>query len=93
VLEKSGYKVHDVMAFPIVWGKRALSKQLDLSESKIKDALNKSVMISSFSSMTLLKELQQQVVQLRALLNGNSVTSDIGVCFGMDYVVSASPTQ
>lgn len=90
ILEKSNYIVEEVQAFPIVWGKRALSKQLDLVDTKIKNALNKNIMIASSSSMTLLKELQQQVVQLRRLLNENAVVNDIGVCFGMDYVVAAS---
>ncbi len=92
-LETAGYKVEDVRLFPIVWGSSALLKQLQLCTDKMEQIRGQPIMISPTASQSLLDELTYQVKSLSWLVKQSRVIQSAGVCYGMDYVVTASPIK
>ena len=64
---------------------------MELSEAKIKNAMNRNVMISNSQSLSLLKELKNQAIYLKDLIHQSEFINQIGTCYGFDYVITAVP--
>lgn len=79
--------VEDVHFFPIMWGKQALLKQVQLCEEKIRIKHHIAATDSDRNSMTA--ELRKQVKSLEWQLENSLQIKDIGGCYGMDWVITA----
>jgi hypothetical protein len=89
-MEQNGFAVDDVHLFPIVWGQSALLKQISLCEDKLDEVVNR-FMLDDSSSLSMTKELKKQAISLKRWVNESETINAFGVCFGMDWVVTAHP--
>jgi len=84
-LSESGWIIEDVALFPINWGKNALQKQTELCLTKMK---YKTVSTGLKSMDTSIKDdLKFYSNELIQELNDNPLITEVGICFGFDYVL------
>jgi len=88
-LESSGYVIDTVRLFPISWGLSGLTGQLDACEQELLRHQDVLIMPTEIKSTSLKRELQSQVRGLRQIIHNNEVIRSVGICYGVDYVISA----
>eukprot|EP01130_Rhizamoeba_saxonica_P003490 TRINITY_DN1473_c0_g2_i1.p1 TRINITY_DN1473_c0_g2~~TRINITY_DN1473_c0_g2_i1.p1 ORF type:complete len:111 (+),score=9.88 TRINITY_DN1473_c0_g2_i1:398-730(+) len=87
-LRGNGYRIVDYKVYPINWGVNGILKQLAIIRNTFQN-IQKNALIDDSLYFSLQKEFNLQAKHLEKLVNGSPYLKKNGVCFGMDYVVTA----